>query len=53
MAAAAFGGRVILSSLLAGFAVCAGQGRNSGSTDVKPTLGDARWPIETVAATGR
>jgi hypothetical protein len=53
MAAAAFGGRVILSSLLADFAVCADQGRNSGSTGAKPTLGDARWPIETVAATGR
>jgi hypothetical protein len=52
MAAAAFGGRVILSSLLADFAVCAGQGRNSGSTGAKPTLGDARWLIETVAATG-
>jgi hypothetical protein len=36
MAAVAFGGRVILSSLLANFAVCASQGRNSGSTDAKP-----------------
>jgi hypothetical protein len=52
MAATAFGGRVTLSSLLADFAVCASQGRNNSSTDAKPTLGDARWPLETVAATG-
>ena len=39
-------------SLLIDFAVCAGQGRNRGSTGAKPTLGDARWPVETVAATG-
>jgi hypothetical protein len=38
MAAAAFGGRVVLSSLLADFAVCARQGRNSGSTDA-----NRRW----------
>jgi hypothetical protein len=52
MAAAAFGGRVIISSLLADFAVCASQGRNSGSTGTKSTRGDAQWPVETVAASG-
>ncbi|KAF2844387.1 hypothetical protein T440DRAFT_473433 [Plenodomus tracheiphilus IPT5] len=47
------GGRVMLSSLLADFAVCASQGRNSNSTGAKTTRGDARWPVETVAATGK
>lgn len=52
MAAAVFGGRVIVSSLLAEFAICASQGRNSCSTGAKTTQGDARWSAETVATTG-
>jgi hypothetical protein len=52
LAAAAFGGRVILSSLLAEFAIFASQGRNNSSTGTKPTRGAARWPVETVAASG-
>jgi hypothetical protein len=52
MAAAASDGRVILSSLLADFAVRGSHGRNSSSTEAKTTRGDARWPVETVAAAG-
>lgn len=52
LAGAAFGGRVILSSLLAEFAICANQGRNSSSTGIKPTREAARWPVKTVAASG-